>query len=89
MESLTHLWILTVIATLLSSVFSKLIIGIEYPGTCQKVVALPLYKPWKGVDQGKEEQGQSLVDLGTASHHLMDREAVTRMSGLHQMCLIS
>ena len=33
------------------------------------------------MDQAKEEQGQSLVDLGTASHHLMDREAVTRMSG--------
>ena len=43
----------------------------------------------KGADQGEEEQGQSLVDLGTASHHLMDREAVARMSGLHQMSLIS
>ena len=59
------------------------------PGACQEVVALPLYKPWKGVDQAKEGQGQSLVNLGTASHHLMDREAVARMSGLYQMHLIS
>ena len=44
-------------------------------------MALPLYKPQKRVDQAKEGQGQSLVDLGTASHHLMDREAVARMSG--------
>ena len=36
------------------------------------------------MDQGEEGQGQSLVDLETASHSLMDREAVTRMSGLHQ-----
>ena len=54
------------------------------PGACLKVVALPLYKPQKGVDQAKEGQGQSLVDLGTVSHCLMDREAVTRMSGLYQ-----
>ena len=46
-------------------------------------MALPLYKPQKGVDQGEEVQGQSLVNLGTASHHLMDREAVARMSGLY------
>ena len=54
-----------------------------------KVVALPLYKPQKGVDQAKEGQGQSLVNLGTASHCLMDREAVARMSGLYWMYLIS
>ena len=59
------------------------------PGACLEVVALPLYKPRKGVDQDKEGQGQSLVNLRTASHHLMDREAVTRMSGLYQMYLIS
>ena len=41
------------------------------------------------MDQGKKGQGQSLVNLVTASHGLMDREAVTRMSGLHQMSLIS
>ena len=89
MESLTHLWILTVIATYLSLVFAKLSIRIQStPGTCQRVVALPLYKPLKGVDWGEEGQGQSLVNLGAASHSLMDREAVTRMSGLHQMSLI-
>ena len=43
------------------------------PGACQKMVALPLYKPQKGADQGKEGLGQSLVDLGTVSHGLMDR----------------
>ena len=59
------------------------------PGACQKVVALPLYRPQKGVDQGKEGQGQSLVNLGTAFQGLMDREAVARMSGLHWMSLIS
>ena len=48
------------------------------------MVALPLYKPQKGVDQAREGQGQSLVNLGTASYHLMDREAVARMSGLYQ-----
>ena len=53
------------------------------------MVALPLYKPQKGVDQAREGQGQSLVNLGTASYHLMDREAVARMSGLYQMYLIS
>ena len=53
------------------------------------MVALPLYKPQKGVDQAREGQGQSLVNLGTASHHLMDREAVARMSGLYQTYLIS
>ena len=41
------------------------------------------------MDQGKEWQGQSLVDLWTASQGLMDKEAVARMSGLHQMSLIS
>ena len=50
---------------------------------------LPLYRPRKGVDQVREGQGWSLVNLGTASHWLMDREAVARMSGLHQMHLIS
>ena len=59
------------------------------PGACPNVVALPLYKPQKGVDQAREGQGQSLVDLGTASHHLMDREAVSRMSGLYRTYLIS
>ena len=54
-----------------------------------EVVAFPFYKPQKGVDQAREGQGQSLVNLGTASHHLIDREAVSRMSGLHQMLLIS
>ena len=48
-----------------------------------KVVALPLYKPQKGADQGEEEQKQSLDDLGTGSHGLMDKEAITRMSSLH------
>ena len=33
--------------TTLSSIFSKLFTGIEYPGTCQEVVAHPLYKPQK------------------------------------------
>ena len=61
----------------------------DTPGAHSKVVALPLYKPRKGVDQAREGQGQSLVDLGTASHHLMDRESVSRMSGLYQMYLIS
>ena len=50
---------------------------------------IPLYMPQKGVDQAREGEGQSLVDLGTASHHLIDREAVSRMSGLHQTLLIS
>ena len=36
-------------------------------------MAYPLYKPWKGVDQVREGQGWSLVNLGTASHQLMDR----------------
>ena len=53
------------------------------------MVAFPLYRPQKGVDQVREGQGQSLVNLGTASHHLMDREAVTWMSGLYRMDLIS
>ena len=47
------------------------------------MVALPLYKPQKGEDQAREGQGQSLVNLETASYHLMDREAVARMSGLY------
>ena len=59
------------------------------PSACPNVVALPLYKPWKGVDQAREGQGQSLVNLGTASHHLIDREAVSRMSGLYWTYLIS
>ena len=41
------------------------------------------------MDQDKEGQGQSLVNLGTASQGLMDREAVARMSGLHWTSLIS
>ena len=53
------------------------------------MVAYPLNKPQKGVDQVREGQGWSLVNLGTASHWLMDREAVARMSGLHRMYLIS
>ena len=76
------------IATLLL-VISILIIGTSTPGACQKLVACPLYKPQKGVDHGNEEQGQSLVDSGTASLGLMDREAVTRMSGLYRTYLIS
>ena len=59
------------------------------PGAYLEVVAFPFYKPRKGVDQAREGQGQSLVDLGTASHYLIDREAVSRMSGLHWMFLIS
>ena len=47
------------------------------------MVTYPLYKPQKGVDQVREGQGWSLVNLGTASHWLMDREAVARMSSLH------
>ena len=59
------------------------------PGACSKMVAYPLYRPQKGVDQVREGQGWSLVNLGTASHCLMDREAVARMSDLHQTYLIS
>ena len=60
------------------------------PGACPEVVAFsPFISHEKGVDQAREGQGQSLVNLGTASHHLMDREAVSRMSGLHQTFLIS
>ena len=47
------------------------------------MVALPLYKPQKGADQGEEGQRQSLVDLGTVSHGLMDRKTIARMSSLH------
>ena len=84
LKILTNLWILTVITIYLSLFLSSLSIGIlSSPGACQKVVALPLYKPQKGADQGEEGQGQSLVDLGTVSHSLMDREAIARMSGLH------
>ena len=61
----------------------------EYPWHMSGGSGFPLYKPQKGVAQAREGQGQSLVNLGTASHHLMDREAVSRMSGLHQMFLIS
>ena len=39
----------------------------------------------KRADQGEEERRQSLVDLGTGSHGLMDREAIARMSSLHWM----
>ena len=86
LKTLTNLWILTAIAIYLSLFLSSLSFGIlSTPGTCQKVVALPLYKPWKGADQGEEGQGQSLVDLGTVSHGLTDREAIARMSGLHWM----
>ena len=53
------------------------------------MVALPLYKPQKGMDQAREGQGHSLVNLGTASYGLMDREAVARMSGLYRTYLIS
>ena len=85
LKILTNLWILTVIAIYLSPFLPSLSIGIlSTPGACQKVVALPLYKPQKGADQGEEGQGQSLVDLGTVSHGLMDREAITRISSLHQ-----
>ena len=69
--------------------FLNLLFRQNTPGTCPKVVALPLYKQQKGVDQAKEGQGQSLVNLGTASHCLIDREAVARMSGLYQMYLIT
>ena len=37
------------------------------------------------VDQREEEQRQSLVDLGTGSHGLMDGEIIAKMSGSHQM----
>ena len=53
------------------------------------MVAYPLYRPRKGVDQVRVGQGQSLVNLGTASHRLIDREAVAGMSGLHRTYLIS
>ena len=53
------------------------------------MVAHALYRPQKGVDQVREGQGWPLVNLGTASHQLMDREAVARMSGLHWTYLIS
>ena len=86
LKILTNLWILTAITIYLSLFLSSLSIGIlSTPSACQKVVALPLYKPWKEVDQGEEGQGQSLVNFGTVSHSLMDREAITSMSGLHQM----
>ena len=86
----TNLWILTAVKTYLLSFFSGLSIWISStPGACQKVVVLPLYMPWKGVDQDKEGQGQSLVDLGTASQGLMDRECVTKMSSLYWTSLIS
>ena len=46
LKILTNLWILTVIAIYLSPFLSSLSIGIlNTPGACQKVVALPLYKP--------------------------------------------
>ena len=87
MESLNHLWIHT--ANVYLQLFLDWHLRQSTPGACLKMVAFPLYKPWKGVDQVREGQGQSLVNLGTASHHLIDREAVTRMSGLYQMYLIS
>ena len=66
LKILTNLWILTVITIYLSPFLSSLSIGIlSTPGACQKVVALPLYKLPKGVDQGEDGQRQSLVDLGT------------------------
>ena len=87
MESLTHLWIHTV------NIYLQLLLDWHLkqstPGACSKMVAFPLYRPQKGVDQVREGQGQSLVNLGTASHCLMDREAVAWMSGLHQTDLIS
>ena len=86
-ESLTYLWIHT--ANRLSSVTFSLTSLTSTLGACPKMVAYPLYKPQKGVDQVREGQGWSLVNSGTASHRLMDREAVARMSGLHRTYLIS
>ena len=40
-----------------------------------------------GSDKGG--QGLLLADMGTASQGVIDREAATRMSGQHQMSLIS
>ena len=89
-ESSTHLWIHTVIVTwFIFSCSQTDDLDKNTPGACPNAVALPLYKPRKGVDQAREVQGQSLVNLGTASHHLMDREAVSRMSGLYWTYLIS
>ena len=86
LKILTNLWILTAIAIYFSPFLSSLSIEIlSLPGACQEVAALPLYKPQKGADQGKEGQGQSLVNFRTVSHGLMDREAIDRTSGLHWM----
>ena len=47
-----------------------------------------LYTTKRGVSD-KEGQGLLLVDVGTASQGVIDREAVTRMSGQHWMSLIN
>ena len=88
-ENLTHLWIHTVIVT-------WFIFSCSQTDDLDKIPLVHVRMQWlfpyirheKG-DQAREGQGQSLVNLGTASHHLMDREAVSRMSGLYQMYLIS
>ena len=80
-ENLTYLWIHT--ANCLSSAAFSLASRTSTLGACQKMVVYPLYRPRKRVDQVREGQGRSFVNLGTASLRLMDREAATRMSGLH------
>ena len=86
-ENLTYLWIHT--ANRLSSAAFSLASLTSTLGACQKMVVYPLYRPQKRVDQVREGQGWSLVNLGTASHQLMDREAAARMSGLHRTHPIS
>ena len=87
-ESLTYLWIHT--ANRLSSVtFSLTSLTSTLDAYVRKWWSIPYIGHEKGVDQVREGQGQSLVNSGTASHWLMDREAVARMSGLHQTYLIS
>ena len=86
-ESLTYLWIHT--ANRLSSVTFSLTSLTSTLGACRKWWSIPYIGHEKGVDQVREGQGWSLVNLGTASHWLMDREAAARMSGLHRTYLIS
>ena len=64
-------------------------LNIENPWCMPKSGGSSFIEATKRGGPGKEGQGQSLVDLGTASQGLMDREAVAMMSGLHQMSLIS
>ena len=86
-ESLTYLWIHT--ANRLSSVTFSLTSLASTLGACPKMVVYPLYRPRKRGGPGQGGARMVIVNLGTASHQLMDREAAARMSGLHQMYLIS